>query len=332
MDIDNEWDEFNEDESLEKSPQINDKNLRSINITELYISTKTKILYLNQVIDLQATFWHLPVEPYLSRHDCIIKKQIKMQCSTQEEVDTVQSYLRTCDRVIDQDIIFSSLTDTSMQQREFKDVRKISIGMNNKDILNHRSKKKSAFYNCYVVILRIFHELRFREVHVKVFNTGKLEIPGIRDDSLLIKVQRYFIDLLQPVVTEKLCFIDDKCETVLINSNFNCGYFINRDKLYNILRNKYNINATFDPCSYPGIQCKYKFNDDAHISFMVFRTGSVLIVGKADETMLFQVYDFLKQLMTDEYDKIADHTQIFDQTCKGQKLQKVRKRSINVSY
>ena len=93
-------------------------------------------------------------------------------------------------------------------------------------------------------------------------------------------------------------------ENVLINSNFNCGYYINREKLYNILRNKYNINAIYDPCSYPGIRCiyYYNFNDKViKISYMIFRTGSILIVGKCNESVLKIVYEYIKTLLMNEY-------------------------------
>ena len=187
----------------------------------------------------------------------------------------------------------------------FKDIRKISIGLCNKDIINYRSKKKSAFYNCFVVILRVFHENKFKEVHVKIFNTGKLEIPGIRCDELLSKVMVQLIEILIPITEIKsLHFQESKCETVLINSNFNCGFYINREKLFDILKYKYQINCLFDPCSYPGIQCKYIHNS-VRISFMVFRTGSVLIVGKCNENILFEIYDFVKELLKNEYKNIV---------------------------
>ena len=52
---------------------------------------------------------------------------------------------------------------------KFKDIRKISIGTCKKDILSYRSKKKSAFYNCFVLILRVKEDDIFKEIHVKVF-------------------------------------------------------------------------------------------------------------------------------------------------------------------
>ena len=40
------------------------------------------------------------------------------------------------------------------------------------------------------------------------------------------------------------------------------------------------------------------------ISFMIFRTGSVLIVGNCDENILNIIYKYLKKIIYDEYDKI----------------------------
>ena len=37
------------------------------------------------------------------------------------------------------------------------------------------------------------------------------------------------------------------------------------------------------------------------MSFMIFRTGSVLIVGKCNETILYNIYNFLKDLLQKEF-------------------------------
>ena len=119
---------------------------------------------------------------------------------------------------------------------KYKDQRKISIGTCKKDIMSYRSKKKRAFFNCFVLILRLFHENKYKEIHVKVFNTGKLEIPGIQNDNLLHKVLTLLVDELTPFIDTELTYFKDKSETVLINSNFNCGYYIDRDKLHDLLK------------------------------------------------------------------------------------------------
>ena len=238
----------------------------------------------------------------------VIKKQIKIQSNSKEIFDELikkkESYK---DFIYKEHVIYDS-TNVSARQDKFKDIRKISIGLTKKDITTHRSKEKSAFYNCFVIIIRLFFQDEYKEIHVKIFNTGKMEIPGVHNDTLFNLAQKYLITLLQPYFQDEIYFQDELCETVLINSNFNAGFSIKRSQLHNLLRLKYNISTCYDPCSYPGIQCKYNFKDcKTTISFMIFRTGSVLIVGKCEDEQLYIVYNFLKQLFIDEYENIKDN-------------------------
>ena len=121
----------------------------------------------------------------------------------------------------------------------------------------------------------------------------------------LDKVMDLVIKLLKPLIRIKDLTCDkSKYDTVLINSNFNCGYYINREKLYDILKYEYKINSIFDPCSYPGIQCKYIY-ENYKMSFMIFRTGSVLIVGKCTDPILYKIYDYIKNILEIEYPNVS---------------------------
>ena len=145
----------------------------------------------------------------------------------------------------------------------------------------------------------------------------------------------------------------DDIETVLINSNFSCNYFIDRDKLAEILKYQYHLHVVYDPCSYPGIQCKFYYNEEndsnngicscekkcskkgsgkganecLEISFMVFRTGSVLIVGHCDEEILHKIYKYVKMMLIKECPNIA----IPGTKKKKQKNKKVWKKTILIS-
>jgi hypothetical protein len=160
------------------------------------------------------------------------------------------------------------------------------------------------------------------------------------------------IQILQPFVKDNgLSYKENSEETVLINSNFNCGFFINREELYDILKMKYNIQSIYDPCSYPGIQCKFYYNPDvgiqcgsqiseenkslykniSEVSFMIFRTGSVLIVGKCDENVLMIIYEYLKVVLNNEYKNISQqNAENFVNGAKDSKKTKIRKKSIIV--
>jgi hypothetical protein len=353
LDLDDAWESFCDGDYkptlvVNKKPLVASKDVPKC--TPIYISTKTKISYLNYPIDLMKIFWEVPITQYHIPKSGVIKKQMKFNSSSQEELDKV---LSNCDDNVFTDHYILSRIVKPEGRITFRDIRKISQGLCKKDITSYRCKRKGAFYNCFALTLRIEHENSFKEIHVKVFNTGKLEIPGIQDDSVLVKTLDLLIKTLRPLVPEKnkLDWLKDKSETVLINSNFSCGYFINRDKLYNRLKYHYRINSAYDPCSYPGIQCEFYFNPESEVqtgqhppsgisdeererfikmSFMVFRTGSVLIVGRCKEDVLGKIYEFLIELLESEYQNVGGGLISID-AGKHDKTKKVRKKTILVS-
>ena len=298
-------------------------------------------------IDLRNIFWKVPVIPYSTPKIGIIKKQMKFNSVSLEELLLIQDKLKE-ETYFEEHII--THIDNPSGRIKFKDTRKVSIGISKKDIMSYRCKKKSAFYNCFVLILRLKLETTFKEFHVKVFNTGKLEIPGVQSEPVFDIILQQVLDTLQPHIEEKLGYKDNSTETVLINSNFNCGFYINREILYDILKFKYNIPSIYDPCSYPGIQCKFYYNPDTgiqngcqiseenkhmytnvkEVSFMIFRTGSVLIVGRCDENVLLIIYEFLKIILVNEYKNISQKIiKPTDELAKDKK-KKIRRKNITI--
>ena len=331
--------------------------------TPIYVSTKTKISYLTKPIDIYKIFWSIPVLKYATPKEGIIKKQMKFSTTDPNELESIQEKLKKEVACVNELVI--EHIENPDGRIKFKDQRKISIGLCKKDIVSYRIKQKRAFFNCFVVIIRIIDEddenRDFKEMHVKVFNTGKLEIPGVKTDVMLQKVQTLLVDILKPVVGDDLDFQRDQCETVLINSNFKCGYYINRDALYNLLKYKYRINCNYDACSYPGIQCKFFYvqgsgiqngqqpmhsADDAftmtnkhkksrndtkthyEISFMIFRTGSVLIVGKCNEDVLHEIYDFIRTMLETEYMTIGKCLVSTDSSLEKKRVPKIRRKVV----
>jgi hypothetical protein len=301
-------------------------------ITPIYISTKTKIAYLNQPVDIYDIFWKIPVQHYYQRREGVIKKQIKFQTTDPAYIASIKEKLEQQPRCYDEYII--EHIDNPTGRIPYKDQRKVSIGLCKKDLQGGNAKKKRAFFNCFVLILRIDggiapvedrapeDDILYKEMHVKVFNTGKLEIPGIQEDSTLIRVLQLLVTVLRPYLGEGLDYMKNRCETALINSNFNCGFYIDRDKLFQLLKYKYRMNCNYDSCSYPGIQSKfYYIPDKSHdaqngqqpvsmempyyeVSFMIFRTGSILIVGKCNEDILHVIYRFICSILLTEYSGI----------------------------
>jgi hypothetical protein len=362
MDLDDEWDTFMKTDKLavndEVEPEIdNEKNEGEVPVcNDLYISTKTKVLYLNIPIDINSVFWNIPVIEYWKPTEGVIKKQIKIVNNSKEEYNDYLEKLNSLSYYTEN--IIKQVDNQSARKVKFKDERKLTVGVSKKDIMSYRSKKKNAFYNCFAIIVRFYQDNEFKEIHVKVFNTGKMEIPGILNAKMLELIQIKIIEILQPLHSEPISYVENNEQgeqNVLINSNFSCGYYVDREKLHTILRSeKYGIESAYDPCSYPGVKCKYYFNNElssleeqtgkvsnedntlklselsdnnryTEVSFMIFRTGSCLIVGNCSETILLHVFDFIKSVFTNEYYNIRAINQ--EETVK-EKKKKVRKRNV----
>ena len=220
-------------------------------------------------------------------------------------------------------------------------------------------------YNCIALTIRFKNANNtFIEIHVKIFNTGKLEIPGILDATLYERIKDFILQVLsQHFLPHVLDFRAPTSENVIINSNFYVGFNINRDVLHGILRSeKYKIDTIYDSCTYPAVKSKFYFcnalgfdpvlqrgtiqqEDRAlktkdiiisdkytKVSFMVFRTGSCLIVGNCTEEVLIFVYEFVKKVLTDEYEKIyVEGGEETPESKKANKKTKLRKRKMMVT-
>ena len=331
MDINDEWKMFLSSSDIKDNDikyEAQENNTESVPTpTQLYISTKTNIVYLKQKketinaenenekdkekeIDILSLFWNVPVITYEAPINGILKKQILIKSEKEEDLQKIKDKLLNIKHY--DELIITSINNPKGRVK-FKDKRKISIGLCKKDITSFRCKQKSAFDNCVAFIMRLNIEGTFKEYHIKLFNTGKLEIPGVKDGNIFDLIIENLITMLKPYVDLYLLPISDNNMEVLVNSNFNCGFYIKRDVLYKILKYEKNISTIYDPCSYPGIQCKYNYelnNDDGttthkKVSFMIFRTGSVLIMGKCKECKLFEMYDFISELLIEKYESIS---------------------------
>jgi TATA-box binding protein (TBP) (component of TFIID and TFIIIB) len=287
------------------------------------ISTKTKIIYFNVGIDLFLRFWDFPMIQYDDHAEGIIKKQIKLNFVSKEEVERFNEYVAKDPYIKMGDINTLNKIDNPNGRIKFKDIKKIDIGFCKNDLVKQKKKTKSAFYNCFVLIYRVLIQNKFKEIHIKMFNTGKIEIPGIQNEEMVDIAIDKIKHLLQPHYDFEVKELIEKRENILINSNFSCNYYINREELFKILKTKYHVKCSYDPCSYPGIQCKYRL-PHGDISYMIFRTGSVLIVGKCDsDDELYMIYDFIKAIFQEEFMNIYEENSEVKQIKNKKKIKKI---------
>ena len=448
MDVDAEWNQFllqlndqkdsshfiyqSKEPEVEDTEMEGDKGLRGEyqrkECEALYISTQTKIFYLNvPSLDVESIFWNLPIMEYGLPQQGIIKKQMRMIFKSPEEYEVYAEKIR--DIPYHSEKIIKQINNPNARKLKFKDERKLTVGISKKDIMNCHGKEKKAFINCFAMILRMastdktqttdktktnanYDKTRhhiFHEVHVKVFNTGKITIPGIvdNDDTLLEITKKYILDILQANVKEPLLLIPEeeipllrkivknkkgkeyvlptlfdpeKGENVtedqhlnevipknshveyvkqqsgvLINSNFNCGFYIDQMKLMRILQEKYRLEPTYNKSNYPGVKCKFFLDNTlplditvqsgniseedkkkkitewrledkyTKVTFVIFRTGNNLILGNFSKTILLFIFDFVKHILMTEYEEIRT---FHDEPTKVAKQVKPRKKKV----
>lgn len=334
--LDNDWEAFLSDTwdgNLSYHSDINSNKEHYDNqpkeCSPLHISTQTKIAYLNQTIDIHKLFLELYITPYYKYEEGIIKKMIKYTTYSKKNKATYENKLKHeyCPLI---ETIVEYDTPTRKSQ-PYKCIQKLSAGLTYKNIYKFKlNNERRAFYNCIALILRLNIEGVFKEYHVKVFNTGKMELPGIKETKEVYYLLNMLIQFLK-IHIPSIHYDKNTLYNVLINSNFNCGYCIDRQKITQRLKEEYNIISMYDPCQYPGVQCKFYYNhmntiqngvcmcnnqcnkkgsgygknQCKEISFMIFRTGSILIVGNCNEDELKEIYEFLVNLFKNEYDNIC---------------------------
>ena len=203
--------------------------------------------------------------------------------------------------------------------------------------------KKSNFFNSAALNVLISPN---KCINVKVFKNGKLQMTGVPSEERGAKAVDVVIDLIKSIPddskTGKRIVFDKKrlkCSnyrTVLINSDYFCGYEIQRENLAEILCNKYDLSVTFESENYPGVKLEYFWNqttlgsntegqcrctkrcigrgtgngdkDCKKITISTFQSGKVIVTGARSTKQLDSAYKFINRIFYDNYDLLKKKT------------------------
>ena len=84
-DTDIAWQEFINNGILCSKPELKTDTIRIPKCSEIYISTQTKIAYINEHIKLNEMFWKIPILEYHNAEEGVLKKQMKTVCNSSKE-------------------------------------------------------------------------------------------------------------------------------------------------------------------------------------------------------------------------------------------------------
>lgn len=201
----------------------------------------------------------------------------------------------------------------------------------------HFSKeKKSNFFNS--AALNILLE-QGKTINVKVFNNGKLQMTGVPHENGGIKAANIVIDLIKSIPDngingKKIVFDKKRLEiknyrTVLINSDYFCGMEIQREHLYQILSEDYDLSVSYESENYPGVKLEYFWNkntintsfegrcncskkclgkglgngdnDCKKVTVSSFQSGKVIVTGARSRDQINNAYNFINKIFQDNY-------------------------------
>lgn len=181
-------------------------------------------------------------------------------------------------------------------------------------------KKKKVFYNQVTVTI---HSKYKKSTNVKLFKNGSIQmtgcVSGANCEEVLTKLcselrrVKAVIDpsmskiKLKPFVSNihntDISQISD-LKIRMINSNFNVGFKIDREKLYKILLRQ-DVECAYEPCVHACVNIKYIYQGISRISVFVFESGAIIITGAKERNHIMEAYDFITKKLYENYNEVV---------------------------
>jgi TATA-box binding protein (TBP) (component of TFIID and TFIIIB) len=173
-------------------------------------------------------------------------------------------------------------------------------------------KKKYSFLNQISLKIVVPDKNPNNPINVKLFKNGSVQMTGcitIKDSiDALVRICNILTTKLfnkKKNIKQRLCTGKDLINSItkyqigMINSNFDIGFWIDRNRLLEILKTK-KLDVTFDSNSHASVKIKYPI-DDIVITILVFEKGKIIITGSRNYNHLKIAYDYINKLLLSNY-------------------------------
>lgn len=206
-----------------------------------------------------------------------------------------------------------------------------------KDIMLKPKTTKTSFFNqATIIVRREVSPLNWKEINVKIFRNGGVQMTGIRSIAMSSDTIRWLLSHLQTTCTETPIFTGTptihKEQIQLINTDFSIGAKVRRDILHKVLSEVYGLNSSYESAIYQGVKTKYFYNamrpadkpqgicpcerlckgtgdgskigECKKITISPFQTGNGIITGARDMAQIDEAYEFIKGVFTTHADTV----------------------------
>jgi len=206
-----------------------------------------------------------------------------------------------------------------------------------KDIMLKPKTTKTSFFNqATIIVRREVSPLIWKEINVKIFRNGGVQMTGIRSIDMSSDTIRWLLQHLlatckaEPIFTGEATIHKEQIQ--LINTDFSIGAKVRRDILHRILSDNYGLNSSYESAIYQGVKTKYFYNAERpadkpqgicpcehlckgtgdgskigeckKITISPFQTGNGIITGARDIAQINEAYEFIKEVFTTHADTL----------------------------
>jgi TATA-box binding protein (TBP) (component of TFIID and TFIIIB) len=203
--------------------------------------------------------------------------------------------------------------------------KKEVYGACHKDLFTNRKMTAKSFYNQSTLVLRRPFGSGWKEVNMKLFGSGGIQMTGISSLEFAVEAVEWLLSVIRrlprsPFVTTEKEPSVTKATISMINTDYSLNYDVQQENLNRILMDEYGIFSMLEKTIYQGINTKFFYNTNntngvccctnfckgqgtgdgdgecKRITMSIFRTGKIIITGARTMDQINRAYVFLNKV------------------------------------
>lgn len=202
------------------------------------------------------------------------------------------------------------------------------VGSSTRDVLTKRKITDKTFFNQATLVIRKKYKAGWKEVNVKLFANGGVQMTGVPTSEFSQDSINYVIDQIKKHDGEVFLVNSDasltKFRVQLINSDYSINRHIHQEKLHKVLSNVYNLFSSHESTIYQGVNTKYYYNKKGNplrpgicecklactgqglgdgdgqckrITISPFSSGKIIITGAREMDQINEAYEFFNEIL-----------------------------------
>ena len=202
------------------------------------------------------------------------------------------------------------------------------VGSSTRDVLTKRKITDKTFFNQATLVIRKKYKAGWKEVNVKLFANGGVQMTGVPTSEFSQDSINYVIDQIKKHDDEVFVVKGEasmtKFRVQLINSDYSINRHIQQEKLHKVLSNVYNLFSSHESTIYQGVNTKYYYNKKGNplrpgicecklactgqglgdgdgqckrITISPFSSGKIIITGAREMDQITEAYEFFNEIL-----------------------------------